>query len=73
MVGWAQRRALPTSLPGSPAAYDTGALIEPLGERLVERSETQRCQEVQQRKDDDEADQEDARESARTASRAPPA
>jgi hypothetical protein len=24
MVGWAQHRALPTSLPGSPAAYDTG-------------------------------------------------
>jgi hypothetical protein len=53
MGGWTQRRALPTSLPGSPAAYDTGPLIELLGERLVERSKTQHCQEVQQRIEDE--------------------
>ena len=39
MIG--QHEALPTSLPGSPAAYDTGGSIEPLGQSLIDGPEAE--------------------------------
>ncbi len=37
MVGWAQHKALPTSLPGSPATNDTGPRFGEKGRRSTAR------------------------------------